>query len=38
MFGQTLESIERQKEEQQIAEERWTDSWHTSVEKVKQLY
>ena len=38
MFGQTLEGIDSQKVEQLVAEERWTASWHTSVDKVKQLY
>ncbi|XP_077986671.1 coiled-coil domain-containing protein 180-like [Glandiceps talaboti] len=37
-FHKNLQNIAEQKEEQVIAEDRWTDNWHTSVEKVKTLY
>ncbi|XP_072015860.1 coiled-coil domain-containing protein 180-like [Amphiura filiformis] len=37
-FDSKLEEIEQQKAEQMTAETRWSDSWHKSVCKVKQLY
>ncbi|CAG2191023.1 unnamed protein product [Mytilus edulis] len=37
-FEKTLEMIEEEKQKLLLAEQRWMDSWNTSVEKVKQLY
>lgn len=37
-FESTLASVALQQENQLITEQRWTDSWNSSVEKVKQLY
>ncbi|XP_070532747.1 coiled-coil domain-containing protein 180-like [Ptychodera flava] len=38
VFDRNLESVDEQKQEQVIAEERWTESWLRSVDKVKTLY
>ncbi|XP_002742433.1 coiled-coil domain-containing protein 180-like [Saccoglossus kowalevskii] len=38
IFNKNLQNIEDEKQEQLIAEERWSDSWRRSVEKVKNLY
>ncbi|XP_056009695.1 coiled-coil domain-containing protein 180-like isoform X3 [Ostrea edulis] len=37
-FEKTLKWIDSEKQKQMQAEQRWMDSWNTSVEKVKQLY
>ncbi|XP_061169622.1 coiled-coil domain-containing protein 180-like isoform X3 [Saccostrea echinata] len=37
-FEKTLKWIDSEKQKQMQAEQRWVDSWNTSVEKVKQLY
>ena len=37
-FEKTLEKIAEEKQKLIIAEQRWMDSWNTSVDKVKQLY
>ena len=37
-FEKALEKIADEKQKLIIAEERWMESWNTSVEKVKQLY
>jgi len=37
-FESTLQSIENSRQQHLVAEQRWTDSWHSSVQKVKNLY
>ena len=37
-FDDLLASIEDEKSKQIMAEHRWTNSWMTSVQKVKDLY
>ncbi|KAH3795792.1 hypothetical protein DPMN_149353 [Dreissena polymorpha] len=37
-FEATLQEIEEEKQRLLVAEQRWTDSWNTSVQKVKMLY
>lgn len=37
-FENTLQQIEEEKQCLLVAEQRWMDSWNTSVEKVKLLY
>ena len=37
-FEKTLKWIDSERQKLMQAEQRWVDSWNTSVEKVKQLY
>ena len=37
-FERCLAEIEAERQRLMVAEQRWTDSWHTSVKKVKLLY
>lgn len=37
-FEKTLKWIDNERQKLMQAEQRWVDSWNTSVEKVKQLY
>lgn len=37
-FEKTLKWIDRERQKLMQAEQRWVDSWNTSVDKVKQLY
>ncbi|WAR30538.1 CC180-like protein [Mya arenaria] len=38
VFENTLQEIDEEKQRLLVAEQRWMDSWNTSVEKVKMLY
>ena len=37
-FERCLAEIEAERQRLMVAEQRWTDSWHTSVKRVKLLY
>lgn len=37
-FEKTLKWIDSERQKLMQAEQRWVDSWNTSVDKVKQLY
>ena len=37
-FFRGVGEIEKKRQERLLAEERWTESWNTSISKIKALY